>query len=75
MKNVVAKWISNEDFSKNCLGKLSNNSSRRKTHDCFGELSSNSPRRVVQYISSEIGIMFSRTKIFCFENDVFSHLA
>ena len=26
-------------------------------------------------ISSEIGIMFSRTKTFCFENNVFSHLA
>ena len=26
-------------------------------------------------ILSEIGIMFSRTKTFCFENNVFSHLA
>ena len=26
-------------------------------------------------ISSEIGIMFSRTKTFCFENSVFLHLA
>ena len=26
-------------------------------------------------ILSEIGNMFSRTKIFCFENKVFSHLA
>ena len=69
------KGISKEDFPKNCLGELSNSSSRRKTHDCFGELPSNSPWRVVQYISSEIGIMFLRTKIFCFENDVFSHLA
>ena len=25
-------------------------------------------------ILSEIGIMFSRTKTFCFENSVFSHL-
>ena len=48
MKNVVAKWISKEDFPKNHLGELSNSSSRRKTHDFFGELSSNSPRRVVQ---------------------------
>ena len=69
------KGISKEDFSKNCLGDMSNSSSRKKTHDCFGELPSNSPRRVVQYISSEIGIMFSRTKIFCFENGIFSHLA
>ena len=26
-------------------------------------------------ILSKIGIMFSRTKTFCFENSVFSHLA
>ena len=48
MKNVVAKWISKEDFPKNFPGEFSNSSSWRKTHDCFGELSSNSPRRVVQ---------------------------
>ena len=32
---------------------------------------SNSPRRVVQSDFIEIGIMFSRTKTFCFENSVF----
>ena len=26
-------------------------------------------------ILSKIGIMFSRTKTFCFENSIFSHLA
>ena len=75
MKNEVAKWISKEDFPKNCLGELSNNSSRRKTHDYFEELPSNSSRRVVQYILLKLGVMFSRTKTFCFENSVFSHLA
>ena len=75
MKNVVAKWISKEDFSKNCLEELSNSSSQRKTHDCFGELPSKSPRRVVQSILPKLGIMFSRTKTFYFENSVFSHLA
>ena len=72
---MVVKGISKEDFLKNCLGELSNSSSRRKTHDFFEELPSNSPQRVVQYISSKIGIMFLRTKIFFFENGVFSHLA
>ena len=72
---MVVKGISKKDFPKNCLGELSNSSSWRKTHDSFGELPSNSPRRVVQWILSKIGIMFSRTKIFCFENSVFSHLA
>ena len=65
------KGISKEDFSKNFLGDLSNRSSRRKTHDCFRELPINSPKRVVQYILSKLGIMFLRTKTFCFENSVF----
>ena len=67
MKNMVAKWISKEDFPKNCLGELSSSSSRRKTHDCFGELPNNSPRRVVQYILPKLGNMFSRTKTFFFK--------
>ena len=54
MKNVVAKWISKEDFPKNCLGELSNSSTRRKTHDCFGELPNNSRRRVVDELKSHL---------------------
>ena len=51
--------------------------------DCFEELSNNSPRRIVQRICSEgcpkefyrkSNNVFSRTKTFCFENSVFSHL-
>ena len=51
---------------------------------CFGELSNNSPRRIVKRICSEgcpkefyrkSNNVFSRTKIFFFENSVFSHLA
>ena len=65
------KGISREDFPKNCLGEWSNSSSQRLTHDCFGKM--------IQQFSSEgspiylpkLGMRFSRTKIFCFENDVF----
>ena len=68
---VVVKGISREDFSKNCLGEWSNSSSRRLTHDYF--------RKMIQKFTSEgspiylpkLGMMFSRTKSFCFENDVF----
>ena len=70
MKNVVAKWISNEDFLKNCLGELSDSSSRRKTHDCFGELSSNSPRRVVQQILPKLGIVKPGKKLNFYEKRV-----
>ena len=31
----------------------------------------NSTRRVVQYFLPKLSSVFSRTKIFCFENDVF----
>ena len=65
------KGISREDFSKNCLGEWSNSSSRRLTHDCF--------EKMIQQFASDgspiylpkLGSTFSRTKIFCFENDVF----
>ena len=65
------KGISREDFSKICLGEWSNSSSQRLTHDCFGKM--------IQQFASEdnstylpkLGMMFSRTKNFCFENDVF----
>ena len=50
---------------------------------CFEVLSNNSPRRIVQRICLEgcpkefyrkLNNVFSRTKTFCFENSVFSHL-
>ena len=49
-RRVDSKFIS-ENCSKNCLGKLSNNSCRRMSTDCFRELSNNSPRRVVHEIN------------------------
>ena len=65
------KGISREDFPKNCLGEWSNSSSRRLTHNCFGKV-------IQQFVSEgspiylpKLGMMFSRTKSFCFENDVF----
>ena len=51
--------------------------------DYFGELSNNSPRGIVQRNCSKgcskefyrkSNNVFSRTKIICFENSVFSHL-
>ena len=64
------KGISKEYFSKNCLGEWSNSTSRRLTHDCF--------EKIIQQFASEgspiylpkLGSVFSRTKKFCFENDV-----
>ena len=72
---MVVKGISREDFPKNCLGELSNSLSQRLTHDCL--------EKMIQQFSLEgspihlpkLGSVFSRTKTFCFENGIFSHLA
>ena len=65
------KGISREDFPKNCLGELSNSSSRRLTHDCFGKMIHQFVSEGSPIYSPKLGMMLSRTKIFCFENDVF----
>ena len=65
------KGISREDFLKNCLGEWSNSSSQRLTHDYF--------RKMIQQLASEgnpiylpkLGMMFSKKKTLCFENNVF----
>ena len=63
---MFVKGILTGDFSKNCLGELSNSSSRRRTHDCFGEISSNSPRKVVQCIYRNSVVSFREHKAFVF---------
>ena len=65
------KGISREDFPKNCLGELSNSSSRRLTHDCFGKMIQQFALECSPIYFPKLGMMFSRTKIFGFENDVF----
>ena len=68
---MVVKGISREDFLKNCLGEWSNSSSRRLTHDCFGKMIQQFTSEGSPIYLSKLGMMFSRTKTFCFENDVF----
>ena len=65
------KGISREDFPKNCLGELSNSSSRRLTHDCFGKITQQFASKGILIYLPKLGMMFSRTKTSCFENDVF----
>ena len=60
-----------KDFSKNCLGEWSNSSSRRLTHDCFGKMIQQFASEGSPIYLSKLGMMFSRTKSFYFENDVF----
>ena len=65
------KEISREDFSKNCLGELSNSSSRRLTHDYYGKITRQFASDGSPIYLSKLGSTFSITKTFCFENDVF----
>ena len=69
---MVVEGISREDFSKNCLGEWSNSSSQRLTHDCFGKMIQQFASEGSPIYLPKLGMMFSRTKTFCFENDVFN---
>ena len=65
------KGISTKDFPKNCLGEWSNSSSRRLTYDCFGKMIQQFASVDSPIYLPKLGMMFSRTKTFCFENCIF----
>ena len=44
-------------------------------HDCFGKFSNQFDSEGSPIYLSKLGSVFSRTKSFCFENDVFSYMA
>ena len=60
-----------EYFPKNCLGELSNSSSRRRTHDCFEKITQQFASEGCPIYLPKLDSVFSRTKTLCFENDVF----
>ena len=62
--------ISREDFPENCVGRLSNSSFQMRTNDCFGRLSNRFASEGGSIYLPNLGSKFSRTKRFCFENDV-----
>ena len=64
------KGISREYFLENCVGRLSNSSFRMRTNDCFGRLSNRFASEGSPIYLPNLGSKFSRTKNFCFENDV-----
>ena len=68
---MVVKGISREDFPKNCLREWSNNSSRRLIHDCLGKMIQQFASEGSPIYLPKLSSTFSRTKTFCFENDVF----
>ena len=64
------KGISKEDFSENCVGRLSNSSFRMRTNDCFGRLSNIFASEGSPIYLPNLGSKSSRTKSFFFENNV-----
>ena len=62
------KGISRDDFPKNYLGEWSNSSSWRLTHDCFGTMIQQFASEGSPIYLPKLGMRFSRTKTFCFEN-------
>ena len=57
------KGMSREDFHKNCLGEL--------TYDCFEKMIQQFALEGSPIYLPKLGMRFSRTKTFCFENNVF----
>ena len=67
---MIVKGISREDFPENCVRRLSNSSFRMRTNDCFGKLSNIFAYEGSPIYLPNLGSKFSRTKRFCFENDI-----
>ena len=73
-KENIVKGISTEDFQKNCVGRLSNNSRRRLPMNFFGRLSNIFALEDSPICLPNLGSKFSRTKRFCFENCIFTRI-
>ena len=71
---MFVKGISTEDFSKNCVRRLSNNSLSEALMNCFGRLSNRFASEGNPIYLPNLGSKFSRTKSFCFENCDFTHI-
>ena len=67
---MIVKGISGEDFSENFVRILSNSSFRMSTNYCFGRLSNIFASEGSPIYLPNLGSKFSRTKSFCFENDI-----
>ena len=70
--NMVAKGISQDDFSENGVGRRSNRSFRMRTMTVSEGSPTHSPRRVVPYFYRHFGSIFSKTTSFVLKM-MFSH--
>ena len=71
---MVAKGISQDDFSENWVGRWANRSFRMKIMTVSENSSTNWPRRVVPYLYRYFGSIFSRTTSFVLKMIIFSDM-
>ena len=69
---MVAKGISQDDFSENGVGRWSYNYTSEEPMYCLEGSPTHSPRRVVPYFYRHFGIIFSKTTSFVLKK-MFSH--
>ena len=72
---MVAKGISLDDFPENGVGRWSYNYTSEEPMYCFGRFSNTFASEGSPIFLPKLGSAFSRTTIFCFENNVFSYMA
>ena len=68
---MVAKGISQDEFSENGVGRCSNRSFRMRTMIVSGSSPTHSPRRVVPYFYRHVGSVFLKTTSFVLKSDIF----
>ena len=69
---MVAKGISMDDFSENCVGRWSNNYMSEEPMNCFGRFSNTFPSEGSPILLPKFGSVFSRTTSFVLKTDIFT---
>ena len=70
--NMVAKGISMDDFSENCVGRWSNNYTLEEPMDCLGRVCNTFSLEGSLILLPKLGSVFSRTISFVLKT-MFSH--
>ena len=70
---MVAKGISMDDFSENCVGRWSNNYTSEEPMNCLGRFSNTFASEGSPILLPKFGSVFLRTTRFVLKTDYFSH--
>ena len=71
---MFVKGISKDDFSKNGVGRWSNNYTSEEPMNCLGRFSNTLASEGSPILLLKFGSEFLRTKSFCFENCDFTRI-